>query len=288
MSSKPKPEAHKYLELDPPKNLVFQRPFNTPKSQMLKLKNITDRTVVFKVKTTAPNNYIVIPNCGEVKANAVREIEIRRNSTNEEFPPDFRCKDKFLVQSMLISDEEIEKGNSDSKEFLMTKFQEIDKLKKTDPEEYKAILGEDRLTCDYVLPNETVPVHEAQSTEELAMSRESLATTNNVEISSSTATVPANVTSSTVAATKPTSAHEAEELAAAREKIKELKQALKGFKQDQAIQELTKGATTAARDVKATPAQAQLKRAAPNKNVIPVEIVALVALLAFLIGAFCF
>jgi len=282
-----KSNSPKFIELDPPKNLIFQRPFNSQKTRTLRIRNITETTIVFKVKTTAPNNYIVVPNCGSVKSNEIMEIKINRNPTNEEFPPDFKCKDKFLVQSMKINDDEIEKYSTEKsklREYLMSKFQEIDKQKKINPEDVKKILGEDRLTCMYTLPTDNV-IPEVASVDELGSSRDSLNNTT-VDAPSHISGFPSSIISSTLAATKSTSAMESEELAAAREKIKELQQALKGFQQDQAIHNLTKGTTTAARDVKATPAQ--LKKAAPNKNVIPVEVVAIVALLAFLIGAFCF
>ena len=266
--------SKKFIELDPPQLLIFQRPFNVQRTRTLKVKNITDSTIVFKVKTTAPNNYIVIPNCGEVKVGEIRNVEIKRNISNEEFPPDFKCKDKFLVQSMKIDDQEISRFN-DPKElqgYLMSKFQEIDKQKKINPGDVKQILGEDRLTCVYQLPNESSAIPEAGS-EELGSSRESLS--NTVDTTANVTALPANVTASTLAATKP--ANE-DELAAAREKIKELQQALKGYQQDQLIQDLTKNPTANTRDIKT----AQAKRATTNnKNVIPVEIVAIVALLAF-------
>lgn len=277
--------ARKFIELDPPQILIFQRPFNVQRVRNLKIKNITDSTIVFKVKTTAPTNYIVVPNCGEVKVGEVRNVEIKRNITNEEFPPDFKCKDKFLVQSMKINDDEINKYSENPKElqsYLMTKFQEIDKQKKINPGDVKQILGEDRLTCVYQLPSESSTIPEAGSTEELASSRESLTNVTRATTANVTA-VPASITAAPLAATKLSS--ENDELAAARAKIKELQQALKGFKQDQAIQELTKNT---ARDAKAAQASTVLKRSNQDKNVIPVEIVAIVAILAFLIGAFCF
>jgi len=272
--------SNKFIELDPSPVLVFQRPFNVPKTRILKIKNITDSTIVFKVKTTAPNNYIVVPNCGEVKVNEVKNVEIKRNATNEEFPPDFKCKDKFLVQSMKIDEKEIAKYGDNAKDLqshLMTKFQEIDKQKKINPGDVKQILGEDRLTVVYQLPNETT-IAEA---EELASSRESLS--NTADATNNVTANPGNVAAATAAATK----FKEEELAAAREKIKELQQALKGYQQDRLIQDLTKDPTAIANDRKVNQATA-LKKSAPNKNVIPVEVVAIVALLAFLIGAFCF
>jgi len=271
--------SKKFIELDPPQLLIFQRPFNVQRTRILKVKNITDSTIVFKVKTTAPNNYIVIPNCGEVKVGEVRNVEIKRNISNEEFPPDFKCKDKFLVQSMKIDDQEITRFTEpkELQAYLMSKFQEIDKQKKINPGDVKQILGEDRLTCVYQLPNENSAIAEVGS-EELGSSRESLS--NTVDASSNVTAVPANTTS--VAANKTVNE---DELAAAKEKIKELQQALKGYQQDQLIQDLTKNPTANARDLKTT----QIKKAATGqKNVIPVEVVAIVALLAFLIGAFCF
>ncbi|ORX42870.1 hypothetical protein BCR36DRAFT_586997 [Piromyces finnis] len=272
--------SKKFIELDPPQYLIFQRPFNVPRTRILKVKNTTDSTIVFKVKTTAPNNYIVIPNCGEVKVGEIRNVEIKRNISNEEFPPDFKCKDKFLVQSMKIDDQEISRF-SDPKElqtYLMSKFQEIDKQKKINPGDVKQLLGEDRLTCVYQLPNETSAIAEAGS-EELGSSRESL---SNTVDATANVTAPVNVDTTTSSASK---AVNEDELAAAREKIKELQQALKGFQQDQLIQDLTKNSAANARDVKTT----QVKKATTSgKNVIPVEVVAIVALLAFLIGAFCF
>jgi len=273
--------SNKFIELDPPQLLIFQRPFNVPKTRILKIKNITDSTIVFKVKTTAPNNYIVVPNCGEVKVNEVRSIEIKRNISNEEFPPDFKCKDKFLVQSMKIDDKEIAKYSDNPKDFqnfLMSRFQEIDKQKKSNPFDVKQILGEDRLTCVYQLPNESSSNIEANA-DELASSRESL---SNTVDATTNVTAPSNIAPSPLASK---SINE-DELAAAKEKIKELQQALKGYQQDRLIQDLTKNPTTA-KDVKAAQATA-LKKSAPGKNVIPVEIVAIVAILAFLIGAFCF
>jgi len=282
--------SRKFIELDP-QVLAFQRPFNVQKTRILKIKNIVDSTIVFKVKTTAPDNYVVIPNCGEVKVGETRNIEIKRNIAKDEFPPDFKCKDKFLVQSMKIDDEELAKFREppflpkDLQQYLMLKFQEIDKQKKINPGDVKQILGEDRITCVYQLPNESSAIPEGGSAEDLGSSRDSLS--NTVDATSNVTAVPANVTASTLAATKPS--NEAE-LAAAKEKIKELQQALKGYQQDQLIQDLTKNPTNA-RDVKAAQeaAASALKRSnTANKNVIPVEVVAIVALLAFLIGAICF
>ncbi|KAL6617597.1 PapD-like protein [Neocallimastix sp. 'constans'] len=271
----------KFVELDPPKQLIFQRPFNTPKTRTLRIKNITDSYIIFKIKTTAPNNYIVNPNCAEIGPQSSRDIEIRRNATNEEFPPDYKCKDKFLVQSMMINEDEIIKNNTEQKEFqkyLMAKFQDMDKQKKINPVDAKKILGEDKLTCVYKLPNDNSTIPEV---EEVGSSRESLAN-NTVDASSNVTAIPASIISSTMEATKLSSSTKNEELIAAKEKIKKLEMALDAYKKGKV------GATTTSRDIKAGTTTQLAKGGPKEKTLVPVELIAIVAVLSFLIGAFCF
>ncbi|OUM64635.1 hypothetical protein PIROE2DRAFT_8558 [Piromyces sp. E2] len=70
---------------------------------------------------------------------------------------DYICKDKFLIQSTKIDDKEISNFNQDELgSFIMNKFLEYDKQKKTNPSEINKILYEKRLSCVYLLqdPNE--------------------------------------------------------------------------------------------------------------------------------------
>uniref|UniRef100_A0A158PA38 MSP domain-containing protein n=1 Tax=Angiostrongylus cantonensis TaxID=6313 RepID=A0A158PA38_ANGCA len=71
--SEPKPVQ--VLQLEPAKELVFQGPFTDIVNAHLQLKNPTERTVCFKVKTTAPKQYCVRPNSG---INLLSYLAVRR------------------------------------------------------------------------------------------------------------------------------------------------------------------------------------------------------------------
>ncbi|KAJ3123642.1 phosphatidylinositol-binding protein scs2 [Physocladia obscura] len=84
-----------------PDTLEFRRPFSQVVRQFITLTNTaTDGSVVaFKIKTTAPKQYCVRPNAGTIMPGGTREIEVLLQAMREDPPLDFRCKDKFLVQS---------------------------------------------------------------------------------------------------------------------------------------------------------------------------------------------
>ncbi|RPA81848.1 VAMP-associated protein [Ascobolus immersus RN42] len=88
------------LEIDP-NELRFSGPFNQEGTQLIKLRNVSENSVVFKVKTTAPKQYCVRPNSGKIAPNGVIEVQVLLQPLKE-IPPGFKCKDKFLVQSGLI------------------------------------------------------------------------------------------------------------------------------------------------------------------------------------------
>jgi hypothetical protein len=88
----------------------FVGPFENGSTTVLRLKNTGDSTVAFKVKTTAPKQYCVRPNCGNVKAYETVEISVILQPMKVEPPAGFKCKDKFLVQSakLLATETEIQ------------------------------------------------------------------------------------------------------------------------------------------------------------------------------------
>lgn len=69
----------------------------------LQLSNTSDSYVAFKVKTTSPKKYCVRPNTGLVLPGATCEITVTMQAQRDA-PPDMQCKDKFLVQSVVVSD----------------------------------------------------------------------------------------------------------------------------------------------------------------------------------------
>ncbi|XP_051192057.1 vesicle-associated protein 1-2-like [Lolium perenne] len=90
------------LDVDPPE---IQFPFELDKqiSCPLKMTNKIDRTVAFKVKTTSPKKYCVRPNNGVVLPRSTCEVVVTMQA-QAVAPPDLQCKDKFLVQSVVVGD----------------------------------------------------------------------------------------------------------------------------------------------------------------------------------------
>lgn len=97
------------VELSPPE-LGFKRPFTTEVSQSLRLRNPNAEPVAFKVKTTAPKQYCVRPNSGRIEPGTEVEVQVLLQAMREDPPPDARCRDKFLVQSVAMTGEN-ELGN---------------------------------------------------------------------------------------------------------------------------------------------------------------------------------
>ncbi|KAI9829771.1 MAG: hypothetical protein M1819_006008 [Sarea resinae] len=90
------------VELDPPE-LGFRRPFTHEVTQILRLRNTNSDPVAFKVKTTAPKQYCVRPNSGRIEAGRDVEVQVLLQAMKEDPPPDARCRDKFLVQSVAVT-----------------------------------------------------------------------------------------------------------------------------------------------------------------------------------------
>ncbi|KAF4538879.1 MSP domain containing protein [Lasiodiplodia theobromae] len=90
------------VELTPPE-LGFKRPFTQEVSQSLRLRNPNSDPVAFKVKTTAPKQYCVRPNSGRIEAGKEVEVQVLLQAMKEDPPPDARCRDKFLVQSVAVT-----------------------------------------------------------------------------------------------------------------------------------------------------------------------------------------
>ncbi|KAK5138291.1 hypothetical protein LTR08_003352 [Meristemomyces frigidus] len=86
-----------------PAELGFTRPFVHEVSQTLRLHNPTGDPIAFKVKTTAPKQYCVRPNSGRIDPGGDVEVQVLLQAMKEDPPPDARCRDKFLVQSVAIT-----------------------------------------------------------------------------------------------------------------------------------------------------------------------------------------
>ncbi|KAG0186009.1 plasma membrane localization protein [Apophysomyces sp. BC1034] len=75
-------------------------PLTLASEESLPIRNTSSVVVAFKVKTTAPRQYSVRPIRGIIEPNASLAIKVTREPLAEEPPADFRCKDKFLIESV--------------------------------------------------------------------------------------------------------------------------------------------------------------------------------------------
>lgn len=82
----------------------LQFPFELRKqiSCSLNLTNSSDNHVAFKVKTTNPKKYCVRPNTGVVTPHTTCHVIVTMQA-QKEAPTDMQCKDKFLLQSVVVS-----------------------------------------------------------------------------------------------------------------------------------------------------------------------------------------
>uniref|UniRef100_A0A0A9CT63 MSP domain-containing protein n=1 Tax=Arundo donax TaxID=35708 RepID=A0A0A9CT63_ARUDO len=96
-------DSKELLGIEP---LELQFPFETKKqiSCSMQLTNRTDDYIAFKVKTTSPKKYCVRPNSGIVPPRSTSVVIVTMQA-QKEAPPDMQCKDKFLVQSVIVGAE---------------------------------------------------------------------------------------------------------------------------------------------------------------------------------------
>ncbi|KAI8146523.1 PapD-like protein [Fennellomyces sp. T-0311] len=90
------------VHLEPASQLSFKRPLTQVTKELLLVTNPSNDPVMFKIKTTAPKQYCVRPNAGRVEPNSHVEVQVILQPFKEEPPLDYKCKDKFLVQTAVI------------------------------------------------------------------------------------------------------------------------------------------------------------------------------------------
>lgn len=88
------------IRLEPESNLKFCKPEAGQKDvlQTLKIVNVTDGHVAFKVKTTAPNSYVVRPSSGKLKPNEEAVVSLQLQMQGLE--PTNVNSHRFLVQAL--------------------------------------------------------------------------------------------------------------------------------------------------------------------------------------------
>ncbi|KXS20849.1 VAMP-associated protein [Gonapodya prolifera JEL478] len=150
------------LALEPEEKLEFKRPFQSTGKQSLKVTNTSSDPIAFKVKTTAPKQYCVRPNAGRIAPGESTLVEVLLQPMKEDPPADFKCKDKFLVQGIKITEELLHVEQSDEVTArLQDVWSEAEARKKTDPQFAAANLAEKKLrvvfTGDVAAPARSPP-----------------------------------------------------------------------------------------------------------------------------------
>lgn len=119
-----------------PEELKFQFELGKQSFCDLKITNNTEQNVAFKVKTTSPKKYFVRPNTGVIHPWDSCVIRVTLQAQRE-YPPDMQCRDKFLLQSTIV-----------------TPYSEVDDLPQdTFTKESGRVIEECKLRVVYVFPN---------------------------------------------------------------------------------------------------------------------------------------
>ncbi|KAJ3025143.1 UNVERIFIED_CONTAM: phosphatidylinositol-binding protein scs2 [Siphonaria sp. JEL0065] len=130
--------------------LEFRRPFNSVVKQHIHLKNVAgDGIIAFKIKTTAPKQYCVRPNAGIITAGDTREVEVLLQAMKDDPPLDFKCKDKFLVQSIVVPADVLAVDGETQSARLAEFWARADDAKKGGDE---GIVSEKKLRCAFLPP----------------------------------------------------------------------------------------------------------------------------------------
>ncbi|SBT80532.1 vesicle-associated membrane protein, putative [Plasmodium malariae] len=94
----------KLLRVSPEKNIEFPLVHFQAVTQVVKLENISDKKVAFKIKTTAPNNYLVRPSFGLIHVRETIDIQIILQPLSDK---DNITNDKFQVQCLNVDDDTV-------------------------------------------------------------------------------------------------------------------------------------------------------------------------------------
>lgn len=132
------------VEISPSAQLGFPRPLTQVVKRSIYVTNSNSQPVAFKVKTTAPKQYCVRPNSGRVEPGERVEVQVLLQPLKEEPPLNAKCRDKFLIQSAIIS--------ADKETLPITEFWSMQ-------EGEKDSISEHKIRCAY-LPASSEPLPE--------------------------------------------------------------------------------------------------------------------------------
>ncbi|KAG0305537.1 phosphatidylinositol-binding protein scs2 [Dissophora globulifera] len=203
----------------PHPSIVHAGPLTESIKESLIIRNPTQLPIAFKVKTTAPKQYCVRPNSGRIEAGQELEVQVQMQAMKEDPPLDFKCKDKFLVQSVAIT---AEREQLSAQELWPT----IEK-------EARDQIREKKVRCVF-LPPADLAISQIREEEE-----ESRVSSNHSTFNSHTVLAPASPVNRHVAASGSVAAAGASDVSAlkrelehSREKIQNLERTIKSLESE--------------------------------------------------------
>ncbi|KAJ2773931.1 phosphatidylinositol-binding protein scs2, partial [Coemansia nantahalensis] len=239
-------------------------PFKTLTNTVLVLTNKNNGPTAFKVKTTAPKQYCVRPNAGRIEPGDSVTIQISLQPMKGELPADFKCRDKFLIQSIQISPE--------MESMPMTElWAMVERDAKSDDESSAQFVAEETVTAPAPAPAKSQPKLNADQARPQTASDRLFVDSSAPSPADTTALAQqGDSAAASVAGDSPSRA----ELEAAKSTIQELRRQLAEFK--------------ALQDKKPQPAVATRGAVSDSIEGLSMQSVAIVALVAFLVGYFFF
>jgi hypothetical protein len=138
------------MQITPEHELVFQKNSQQNPKQTLSIKNTLQDYLAFKVKTTAPKQFVVRPNSGRLSPGESVEIGIALQIRGDN---DTNRKDKFLVQSIKVP---LQYQTLDDKSFndkVGELWNHAEMIKKNAPD--SDVLLEKKLRCVYALTEQS-------------------------------------------------------------------------------------------------------------------------------------
>ncbi|GAA5864138.1 hypothetical protein JCM8547_005148 [Rhodosporidiobolus lusitaniae] len=131
------------VTLSPSSQLGFQRPLTQLVKRTLSVSNHNPEPIAYKVKTTAPRTYCVRPNSGRIEPGETVEVQVLLQPMKEDPPASAKCRDKFLVQSVVITAQREGLG-------LPELWQSVERDDKARAEGVPSQIHEQKIRCTYL------------------------------------------------------------------------------------------------------------------------------------------
>ncbi|KIY44754.1 hypothetical protein FISHEDRAFT_61616 [Fistulina hepatica ATCC 64428] len=141
------------VSLNPPSNLGFHRPLTQPRTRSLALTNHNDRPVAFKVKTNASKRKFSCTVCAPTWGGWSPVKLSRFKALREEPPIHAKCKDKFLIQSTLITPDKESMSLHDFVHDIIVRIPSVEPGVELDVQLYEPVIGQDQGPLQIVAGN---------------------------------------------------------------------------------------------------------------------------------------